>query len=65
MLLVKLSDSSGVNTSGYGIGHDMVAVLDTASQYFVLNDFYTASLNDFRSGSIRFPFMVCLKGRMS
>jgi len=56
VLLVKLSDSSGINTSGYGIGHDMVAVLDTASQYFVLNDFYTASLNDFRSGSIRFPF---------
>jgi len=56
VLLVKLSDSSGINTSGYGIGHDMVATLDTASQYFVLNDFYTASLNDFRSGSIRFPF---------
>lgn len=56
VLLVKLSDSSGINTSGYGIGHDMVAVLDTASQYFVLNDYYTASLNDFRSGSIRFPF---------
>jgi hypothetical protein len=55
VLLVKLSDSSGINTSGYGIGHDMIAVLDTASQYFILNDFYTASLNDFRSGSIRFP----------
>ncbi|WP_298740959.1 type IX secretion system sortase PorU [uncultured Chitinophaga sp.] len=55
VLLVKLSDSSGINTSGYGIGHDMVAILDTASKYFVLNDYYTASLNDFRSGSIRFP----------
>lgn len=56
VLLVNLRDSSGVNTSGYGIGHDIVAVLDTASQYFVLNDFYTATLNDYRSGSIRFPF---------
>lgn len=62
VLLVKLSDSSGINTSGYGIGHDMVAVLDTASQYFVLNDFYTASLDDFRSGSIRFPFYALPEG---
>lgn len=62
VLLVKLSDSSGINTSGYGIGHDMVAVLDTASQYFVLNDFYTASLNDFRSGNIRFPFYGLSEG---
>jgi hypothetical protein len=62
VLLVKLSDSSGINTSGYGIGHDMVAVLDTASQYFVLNDFYTATLNDHRSGSIRFPLYGLAEG---
>jgi hypothetical protein len=56
VLLVNLRDSSGINTSGYGIGHDIVAVLDTASQYFILNDFYTATLDDYRSGAIRFPF---------
>lgn len=56
VLLVNLHDSSGINTSGYGIGHDIIAVLDTASQYFILNDFYTATLDDYRSGAIRFPF---------
>jgi len=55
VLYVKLGDSSGINTSGYGIGHDMVAELDSSGQYYVLNDFYTASLNDFRSGVIRYP----------
>lgn len=62
VLLVNLYDSSGINTSGYGIGHDMVAVLDTASQYFVLNDFYTATLNNYRGGAIRFPFYNLAEG---
>ncbi|KAA2245572.1 type IX secretion system sortase PorU [Chitinophaga agrisoli] len=62
VLLVNLRDSSGINTSGYGIGHDMVAVLDTASQYFILNDFYTAALDDYRKGSIRFPFYNLAEG---
>lgn len=55
VLLVKLADNSGINTSGYGIGHDMVAILDSSAQYFILNDFYVASLNDFKAGTIRFP----------
>jgi hypothetical protein len=62
VLLVTLHDSSGINTSGYGIGHDMVAELDTSSQYFILNDFYTASLNDFRSGTIQFPLYDLSEG---
>ena len=55
ILIVKLSDSSGINTAGTGIGHDIVATLDNDNrQYFILNDFYEADLNSYQQGSIHF-----------
>lgn len=57
-LLAKLSDSSGINIVGSGIGHDLVAVLDGNTQEsMVLNDFYQSDLDDFRSGTVRFPLI--------
>lgn len=56
-LLAYLSDVSGINTVGNGIGHDIVAVLDEqTSVSYVLNDFYEAELDDFTSGKIEYPF---------
>lgn len=55
ILIVKLSDSSGINTAGTGIGHDIVATLDNDSKnFFVLNDFYQSDLNSYQQGSIQF-----------
>ena len=56
ILLVKLSDDQGINVTGNSIGHDLIAVLDEDSQNtFVLNEFYTAELNDFTRGTAVFP----------
>jgi hypothetical protein len=55
ILIVKLSDSSGINTAGTGIGHDIVATLDNDNrQFYVLNDFYETDLNSFQTGVIHF-----------
>lgn len=55
ILLINLSDSSGINTGGAGIDHDIVATLDgDNNQYFVLNAFYESELDNFRQGKIRF-----------
>lgn len=35
ILLVKLTDSSGINTAGTGIGHDIVATLDNDNRRFL------------------------------
>src|SRR5690606_21995293 len=35
-LIVKLSDNSGINISGYGIGNSIVAQLDDEASTFVL-----------------------------
>ncbi len=55
VLLVKLSDSSGINTAGTGIGHDLIATLDNDNhKYFILNDFYEGELNNYQKGQVRF-----------
>ena len=57
LLLALVSDESGINTTGAGIGHDIVSILDeNPNQSFVLNDYYEADENSFNSGSIRYPF---------
>jgi hypothetical protein len=56
-LLAYLSDSSGINTVGNGIGHDLTATLDNNSQSpAILNDYYVADLNTFQRGIITYPF---------
>lgn len=55
VLLLKLSDSSGINTTGIGVGHDLVATLDgDNNRYFLLNDFYEAETDNYRQGRVRF-----------
>jgi hypothetical protein len=55
MLLAQLSDSSGINTAGAGIGHEITAVLDNdPSKLIVLNSYYTADVDNFRSGRVRY-----------
>lgn len=55
-LLAKLQDDNGINTAS-GIGHDISAILDgDETNPFVLNDYYTASVDDFTTGTVTFPF---------
>jgi hypothetical protein len=55
VLVVKLADSSGINTAGTGIGHDIIATLDNDNrQFFILNDFYQGELDSYQQGTVRF-----------
>lgn len=55
ILIAKLYDESGINTVGNGIGHDITLVLDNeTSKSIVLNEFYEADLDSYKSGSIRY-----------
>jgi len=57
VLFAKVSDESGINTTGSGIGHDIVTTLDEdVNLAYVLNDFYEANENSFNSGTISYPF---------
>ncbi len=55
ILIVKLSDSSGINTGSSGIAHDIVATLDQDNnRYFVLNNFFETDLDNYQKGMLRF-----------
>lgn len=63
-LFAILKDENGVNTVGNGIGHDITAVLDgNTENTVVLNDYYQADLNSYKSGTIRYPFSELSEGK--
>lgn len=53
-LLVFLEDSSGINTSGQGLGHDLTATLD-GSMVYILNSYYQSEEGNYKKGSLSFP----------
>ena len=59
VLILQLADSSGINTAGSGIGHDITVLIDgNEKNILVLNDFYEASLNSYQKGTVRFQLPV-------
>ena len=64
VLLASIRDDNGINTIGSGIGHDIVAILDdNTDKPFILNDFYEADLDSYRSGIVSYPFSNLSEGR--
>jgi len=63
VLLAYLTDENGINTTGNGIGHDIVATLDNdVSNAFVLNKFYRADLDSYTSGVVTYKFFGLSEG---
>ena len=63
ILLVHLTDSSGINTNGTGIGHDITAILDGNDKVIIkLNDYYEAALDNYQQGQIRFQLPTFTDG---
>jgi hypothetical protein len=57
VMIALLSDSSGINTVGSGIGHDITTVHNgNTAGTIVLNDFYESDLDSYQSGRVAYPF---------
>ena len=55
-LFVDLTSETGINVSGYSVGHDLLAVLDGKSETpYILNDFYETAPNTYQKGYVNFP----------
>jgi len=51
----ELSDTSGINTAGAGIGHDLMLVIDNdAKTTFSLNEYFSAAHDSYRSGMVSY-----------
>lgn len=60
VLLVDVFSEGGVNTTGAGVGHEIIGTLRNLDrpdreQTFILNGFYTSALDDFTRGRIEYP----------
>ncbi len=64
VLLAHIADESGINTTGNGIGHDILAVIDEdAVKTYVLNDYYEAEVNKYNEGVVEYPFFKLEDGQ--
>ena len=64
VLLAYVKDDSGINTTGNGIGHDILAVIDDdAVQTHILNEYYEAEANRYNEGTINYPFFKLADGQ--
>jgi len=63
MLIAKISDNFGINTTGNGIGHDLTGVLDrNTGNKIVLNDYYQTEKDSFNCGIVRYPLQDLTPG---
>jgi hypothetical protein len=51
-LFIALNDSSGIQTSGNALGHDLVVYMDNNPIPLVLNPYFTANMDTYQSGSV-------------
>lgn len=57
ILLAYIKDENGINTTGNGIGHDISTILDgDPNSVKILNNYYVADTNSYKSGIISFPY---------
>lgn len=63
-LIARLKDNSGINVSNYGIGNNLVAILDQDdASVFLLHDYYQSDINNATDGWIHFPMSGLTPGK--
>jgi hypothetical protein len=56
LLLGIISDEGGINTTGAGIGHDIIAYIDgNRNSSFVLNNYFETDLGSYKKGEVQYP----------
>lgn len=66
LLIAQFYDEHGINTVGSGIGREIEAIIDKSTkneQRIVLNDFYHARKDDFRSGDLEYKLANLSPGK--
>ena len=64
LLVAQLHDSSGINTSGNGLGHDILLIVDNNPNWtWVLNSYFEQTPGDYTSGTVTFPIPELPEGK--
>jgi len=63
VIYARISDESGINTVGNGIGHDITGVIDgNVADPVVLNEYFESDLDDYTSGNLDYPMSDLAEG---
>ncbi|HET9571310.1 MAG TPA: type IX secretion system sortase PorU [Bacteroidales bacterium] len=63
-LIARISDQNGLSTSGNGIGHDLILMVDDEpSRLYNLNSFFSADVGSYQSGVVRFQIPELAAGK--
>lgn len=66
VIYAEISDESGINTIGNGIGHDIIGIINNdMTNPVVLNDFFESKLDDPTSGLLIYPMFGLPEGTHS
>ena len=64
LLVAELADSSGLNTSGNGLGHDILLIIDNNPNWtWVLNSNFSQSPGDYTRGTVTFSIPELPEGK--
>ena len=64
LFMAEVSDNSGINQVGSGIGHDIMLVIDNdPGQSYKLNEYYTSSSGDYTRGTVLFKIPELSTGK--
>ena len=63
LLIVRLSDDSGINTVGAGVGHELLLVIDGEEEEAIdLSERFQGALNSYKQGEVRYELPVLEPG---
>ncbi|OFX38690.1 MAG: hypothetical protein A2W95_14355 [Bacteroidetes bacterium GWA2_40_14] len=63
ILLARLIDEYGINTTGNGFGHNMVVVLDNdQDNVLLLNNYYEGGIDQYNQGTVVYPMKNLIEG---
>lgn len=66
VIYALISDESGINTIGNGIGHDITGVIDgDVTNPVIMNEYFQGDLNNFSSGTVAYPMTGLSEGMHS
>lgn len=64
VLIAKIKDNYGINTTGNGIGHNLTAIVDDATdKQIVLNDYYQTEKDSFNMGTVKYNLEELTPGK--
>jgi len=64
IVYATVSDTSGINTAGNGIGHDITIMLDNdPDKLYNANDYFSCDMNSYTRGKVSFPLTGLTDGK--